>query len=62
MHREREPETVADVLADMCELYDVDPNQHISTLMRECADVMVEDDPEDEDDDDDPDYEDDDDD
>lgn len=44
--RDRDPETVADVIEDMCEEYGIDPNQHVSTLMAACEDVLLEDDPE----------------
>ena len=45
--RNNDPDTVADLIEEMCEQFGIDPNQHISTLMKACEDVDLEDDLED---------------
>ena len=44
--RNREPETVADVIEDLCHDYGLNPDQKISTLMKAGEDVELDDDDE----------------
>ena len=40
----RDPETVADVLEELCEDYGLSPDQKIGTLIKACEDADLEDD------------------
>ncbi len=52
--RNREPETAADIIRELCDEYGLNPDQKISTLEKACEDLELDDyDYEDEDEDDD---------
>ena len=42
--RNREPETAADVIRELCDEYGLNPDQKISTLEKACEDLELEDD------------------
>ncbi len=42
--RNREPETAADVIRELCDEYGLNPDQRISTLEKACEDLDLDDD------------------
>ena len=44
--RNREPETAADVIRDLCDEFGLNPDQRISTLEKACEDIELDDDDE----------------
>ena len=42
--RNREPETAADLIRELCDEYGLSPDQRISTLEKACEDLELDDD------------------